>query len=188
MPTSPSFQELAAAAEENPHQTDFAALRRAYMESPQYQPTNHFSYGKLQGSTNACRDFEEVEIFCKKALRNNPMDLEVRMLLDFTYDQLEQYDLSSHHYTFISGMLEAIFMSGDGQSFETAWKLVAVAEEYTLLGIMGLTLQSQALAEHNGRFYDILVCTSNKNPDEAPVELYFDVTTPFLHLQHGNGE
>jgi hypothetical protein len=177
-----TFEELAAAAERDPANADFAVLRAAYIASEAYQPTNHFSQHKLRGSTNKAQGFEDIVVFCRKLLEDNPMDLEARLLLEFAYDQLEQHDLAVKEHAFVSGMLDAIWDSGDGKSFETAWHVVSVAEEYTLLSIMGLEMQTQELFDHEGRWYDVLTCASPKQPDAGPVKLYFDITDPFNHL------
>lgn len=178
------YRTLAAEAEKDPQNTDFTALRHAYVESEEYQPISHFSYAKLKGNTNSCRTIEEVEFFCKKVLADNPMDLEARMMLEFVYEQLEQYDLAAQAHAFISGMLDAIFASGDGKAFESALHVVAVAEEYTLLSVRGFQSLGQALIEHNGRYYDILDCVSGKEPKSASVQVYFDITAPFTYLQN----
>lgn len=174
------FDELVKQVEDNPEEADFDALRRAYVASERYLPTAHYSYQKLKGNTNSAESFDEVVVFCQQRLDENPMDLEVRMMLDFAYEQLDQYDLAARHHAFVQGMLDAIYDSGDGKSLETAWHVVAVAEEYTVLSVLGLQLQEQALVEANGRYYDVLTCRSRR--DGEIVELYFDVTAPYLYL------
>lgn len=180
--TDLNFDELLAAAERDPASTDFAQLRRAYVVSPRYQPTTHFSQAKLQGMTNDVKDVDELALRCKKLADENPMDLEVRLILDFAYSEMEQHDLAAQQHAFINGNLEAIWASGDGKSFETAWVVVSVAEEYTLLSIMGYQMRQQSLMEHGGRWYDMLTCVPRKNPTAEPVEFYFDITDPFGYL------
>lgn len=178
------FSTLIARAEQDPQQVDFVTLRRAYTESERYQPTRHFSYTKLQHATNSCKNFEEVAKLCEEMLGDNPMDLELRIMLDFAYHQLQADTMAAHHKAFINKMLDAIYQGGDGLSFQAAWKVVAIAEEYTLLGIMGFVLHHQTLAEHNGRFYDILTCHHRNAPEDERIELYFDATAPFFYLQN----
>ncbi|PJF44929.1 MAG: hypothetical protein CUN55_01460 [Phototrophicales bacterium] len=179
------FLALAQAAFENPEEADFVVLRQAYVESDIYEPTAHYSYHKLMGQTNSATSFEEVAQMCEHLLEANPMDLEVRMLLDYVYSQLEQHDLAAMHHAFVEGMLRAIFNSGDGRSIGSAWEVVAVAEEYTLLSVMGLRLQRQALVEEDGVFYDVLSVMPRTSDNEADIlELYFDITAPFNYLRN----
>lgn len=178
------YSELIAVAEQDPQSVDFALLRQLYATSEDYRPTSHFTYSKLQGNTNTCKSFEEVEVFCRRILTSNPMDIEARMLLEFAYDQMEQHDLAAHHHAFISGMLDAIFASGNGQSLESAWHVLAIAEEYTVLSIQGLKMRQQTLMETDGRYYDVLACMPRRDPNAEVVELYFDITHPYLYLQN----
>ena len=177
-----NFDELVAAAERDPASADFDQLRKAYVASPRYQPTTHFSQAKLQGMTNNVSAVDELALRCKKLAEENPMDLEVRLMLDYAYSEMEQHDLAAQQHAFISGHLDAIWASGNGKSFETAWVVVSVAEEYTLLSIMGYKMQQQRLMEHAGRFYDVLDCVPRKDPNAESVEFYFDITDPFSYL------
>lgn len=183
--TDENFLQMAQAAFEDPENTDFVALRVAYIDSEMYQPTGHYTYQKLIGRTNSATEFDDVVRICEKLLDNNPMDLEVRMMLDYAYEQIDQYDLAAKHRTFIEGMLRAIFESGDGRSMESAWQVIAVAEEYTLLSVMGLKLESQSLLNEGDYFYDMLTVTKRVDDGSAEsVDLYFDITDPFLYLQN----
>lgn len=183
--TTDDFLKLARAAFDDPQNADFVALREAYTASDSYEPTAHYSYNKLIGQTNSAGDFDEIARFCERVLEKNPMDLEVRMLLDYAYDQLEQHDLAAKHQTFVEGMLQAIFSSGDGRSIDSAWEVVSVAEEYTLISVMGLRMQKQSLVEEGGIFYDVLsvVPRTSENPADT-LDLYFDITAPFGYLRN----
>ncbi|MBI5929007.1 MAG: DUF4919 domain-containing protein [Chloroflexi bacterium] len=185
--TDVNFAELLAAAERDPHGTDFVQLRHAYVADSTYQPASHLSQAKLQGMTNNVQDVDELALRCQKLLESNPMDLEIRLMLDFAYSELEQHDLAARQHTFVSKMLDAIWNHGDGKSFETAWHVVSVAEEYTLLSIMGYQMQRQDLMEQAGRWYDVLTCTSRKNANTGPVTFYFDITDPFSYLNRTFG-
>lgn len=178
------YREYITTAENDPLSVDFALLRQLYVQSEDYRPTSHFTYSKLQGNTNACKSFEEVESFCKRVLTSNPMDIEARMLLEFAYDQMEQYDLASHHHGFVGGMLDAIFASGEGKTIETAWQVVAVAEEYTILSVMGLKMRQQSLVTVDSHHFDILTCVSRHDQSAAPMVVCFDITHPYLYLQN----
>ncbi|NDJ87194.1 MAG: DUF4919 domain-containing protein [Chloroflexi bacterium] len=177
------FETLVEAAQKSPGETDYTVLRRAYVTSPHYQPTSHYSFQKLKGNTNQFQSLEEIEIFCKKALANNPMDLELRMMLEFVYEQMEQYDLAAQHHAFVAGMLDAIHRSGDGKSLATAWQVVAVAEEYTMLSVLGLKSKAQSLVEHNERYFDVLECVPRDDPEADVERIHFDITPAYLYLR-----
>jgi hypothetical protein len=176
------YLTLADAAQTDPENTDFIALREAYCQSDFYRPTSHYSSGKLMGNTNSLGSFEEVAQFCENILQLNPMDLEVRILLEYAYEKLERHEDALRTRAFVKGMLNAIRTSGDGRTMATAWRVIAVAEEYTILSVMGLRSSQQALLTDNGRYYDCLTCA--RQGGEEMFDLYFDITTPFSYLQN----
>lgn len=178
------FLKLAQTARQNPVDTDFAALRQAYMASDIYRPTSHFSANKLMGNTNGLADFAEVVDFCEKILDSNPMDLEVWMLLAFASEKTEQTEVAKRAHTFVRGMLGALFATGDGQSVETAYQVVAVAEEYTVLSVQGLKNRGQELMQIDNHYFDVLTCQPRDGDADKVVKIYFDITTPFLYLQN----
>lgn len=179
-----TFRELATAAEKDPQQADFAALRAAYVNSNEYNPTKHFSYHKLIGSTNAAASMEDVVRFCENMLAANPMDLEVRMMLEYAFEQLEWFEFAGKQHAFVEGMLSALFNTGDGKSVESAWQVVAVAEEYTALSVMGLKMHSQQLLMADDRYIDVMTVGPRVESDDPLVQLHFDITAPYLHLQN----
>lgn len=179
-----TFRELATEAEKAPQNADFAQLRTAYVYSDEYQPVKHFSYHKLIGSTNTVSDFEEVANFCQKMLQGNPMDLEVRMMLEYAYEQLEWFEFAGRQHDFVEGMLSALFNTGDGKSLDTAWKVIAVAEEYTALSVMGLKMINQQLLMVDDRYIDVMTVKPRADDDGEELQLYFDITAPYEYLQN----
>jgi hypothetical protein len=170
-------------AEENPEEADFVALREAYTVSDQYRPTSHFSTNKLIGNTNSLSTFEEIIAFCQDVLEHNPMDLEIRMMLHYALEKAGYKTEATHQQAFIRNMLSAIFSSGDGKSIGTAWKVVSVAEEYTVLSVLGYKAQGQRLMNQDGNWYDILTCVKRTEQDAPPVEIYFEINAPYEYLQ-----
>lgn len=180
----PDFLERVSAAEANPEDADFIELRRAYVQSDSYYPTSHYSSSKLMGNTNNLSDFDAVANFCQDILQHNPMDLEVRLLLEFACEKQGLKEEAQRHHAFVQGMIEAIFSQGDGKSAATALPVVAVAEEYTILSLNGLRMHQQYLVEKEGRWLDILDCTPRGIENASPMQIYFDITHPYRFLQN----
>lgn len=181
------FEALLAAARRRPESIDFALLRTRYVQSTGYRPLTHFSEMKLKGSTNHATSFDDVALFCQKFLDHNAMDLEVWMLLEFSYDQLEQHDLTAHCHGFVSRMIDAMLATGDGKSEATAWRVVAIAEVYTLLSVMGLQEISSAVTEKDGCFFQEVECVPRRTPDHSPQRLFFDITAPYRYFLDTTG-
>ncbi len=79
---------------------------------------------------------------------------------------------STFHLRFAKGLLDSIFQSGDGQSRETAFRVVDVAEEYTVLRVLGLQSICQMLPGVEGHFdiFEVLDPTSGQH-----AAIYFQI-------------
>ena len=75
-------------------------------------------------------------------------------------------------------LLESLVRDGDGKSFETAWTVFQVKEEYAVLSSRGYAVSNQTLVENDRRQYDVLEAHSLRNPDPSgeAERFYFDVT------------
>lgn len=176
--TTPTYLDMARHAQQQPEDVDFTVLRQFYIDSDQYRPNTHFTQSRLMGQTNSASSFAEVAVMCEQMLEGNPMDLEVWIMLDFVYHRLEDKEKTELTGRFVQRMLDAIRASGDGQSIETAWQLVAFAEEYTFLNTMGLKVTEHEVIEKERRFYDVVVCVSNQDSNAELRRFYFDITAP----------
>ena len=52
---------------------------------------------------------------------------------------------AAHHRFMFYGLLESILASGDGRTKASAYHVIAVDEEYTVLNFLGATLKKQSL-------------------------------------------
>src|SRR5207245_2132656 len=52
------------------------------------------------------------------------------------------------------GLIDSILQSGDGKSEASAFVVIQIAEEYSLLGVLGLRPSNQALIHAQGHSYD----------------------------------
>lgn len=164
--------ELARQAEQNPAQVDFLAMRQAYVQSDAYQPIKHISQSKLMQITDSVQDFGEVVTTCKNILLTNPLDLEARMALAMAYEKVGDAINAERQHAFAEAMLDAILSTGDGKSFEKAFKLVAANEAWTVMRSFGIRVTSQEQHQKDGRVYDVF---TGKLGDNV-VSVYFDVT------------
>ena len=77
---------------------------------------------------------------------------------------------------FYYGLMASVAASGDGKSPETAYKVIAVDEEYTFLNHIGAKLKSQAL---KGGHYDEMAVNWNG----ADTVIYFDAAIPMAVMK-----
>ena len=166
------FSELAKQAESDPDQMDFAALREAYVQSDIYRPAKHILQSKLMQITNAVKGFEEVAQTCRNILDANPMDLEARMLLGLALEKLGDQVAAEKHHTFANRMIDAILATGDGKALDTAWKVIAEAEPWTVMKVFGMKTTSHSRHVHG----DLLIDVFEGRIEEREVKMHFDVT------------
>ena len=78
------------------------------------------------------------------------------------------------------GILHSIFITGDGQSHETAMRVISIDEEYAILQLTGLRPLGQALTTKDGHSYDVLtVRTPEGYEEDKTFDLYFNVDPLF---------
>jgi hypothetical protein len=71
------------------------------------------------------------------------------------------------------GLVKSVLGSGDGKSPETAFVVIAIEEEYSVLATFSLTLVSQALVNLGASAFDRMEV--KKRDSDQTVTLYFNV-------------
>lgn len=119
------------------------------------------------------KDYANAFILCKEELKQSPASLDLLFKASIC---AQNTGISEDVYSQrIVQILDVIFASGDGRSEKTAYKVVAVSDEYFIIyAVFGANLKAQALVGH----CDVMTVYEDEAPDET-VDLYFDVS---LHL------
>ena len=73
-------------------------------------------------------------------------------------------------------LMDSVLRSGDGHSYATAFKVISVDEEYSLLWMLQLEVINQSLESHDGSQFDVMRVKSGKSDQEFV--LYFNVDLP----------
>lgn len=108
---------------------------------------------------------------------NQPFDdLSNIEILAIIYSFEENEDMIKKLLKMYYGLVDALLLTGDGNSLETAIDVITVKHEYNLLNLFGLYSENQSLLKEKGRSYDLL---SAKNEEDKEFEVYFDVTRLF---------
>ena len=177
-----TYHDLLAAVQQHPAGADFHALRMAYARSEAYAPYNH-DLDAVEALRDAlpAADYAAALDAIARLLAVSYLDIEAHIAADYVYLQLDQPDRSAYHRAFAQGLLGAIYDTGDGQDFSSAFIVLAVPEEYTLLRMMGLRPRSQALIQHEGHWFDVIDATHAQTG--APVRVYFNIDIPHAWLQ-----
>ena len=75
-----------------------------------------------------------------------------------------------------TSLMDSILTSGDGRSFATAFRVITVDEEYSVLQVMRIASAKQSLVEHDGSSFDVLTVKDPGSGKES--DLYFNIDLP----------
>jgi hypothetical protein len=181
--TSSSYAELLARVRRG-QDVDFLALRNAYAQDPSYDP-----YGFRVASWVA----EMYDAYnagdCGTALARAQSILQLNFVhIDAHFASARCQERAGHEeagrrsMALVRGLLGSVLKSGDGKTMETAFHVVTIAEEYSVLRAFRLVRQHQTLLRVNGRSYDRL---DAKAQDGTMVSIYFNVDRPVAAPSRG---
>lgn len=129
----------------------------------------------LSGDTITEENWKEAAQLIEKQLETDPTNLRFHLYKQIVCSHL--YGVGSkEHKDAVKQMrmlVDAVMMSGNGRSVETAIHVLSVPDEYGLLEVFGFSLQSQSLVKKHGRSYDAMALKDNKYGIKT---MYFDVT------------
>jgi len=181
-----SYEAMVARLKAGDAKIDYGVLRDTYAESANYQP-----YGG---------DFDDMRTAmikaynandCKTTLANAAKVLEViyidvvsHLLSARCHETAGDAAKANFHRSVGRGIFDAILATGDGKSAKTAFAVVTINEEYDVLGLKGLSLKQQSLANDGGHVYDRMEVTSETG--EA-MTLYFQIDRPMRFLSKSMG-
>lgn len=177
------YGELLARAKRGDASVDFGALRLAYAESAQYHPyddaVTRFKRAMLQ-AVREPHDCGAALGVAGKVLDRVFVDIDAHRAEDFCYRLEGDTASADFHRAIARGLLRSILRSGDGKSPATAYVVIAVDEEYSLIDALGDIAGDQALVKENDHQYDRI---SVKNAETGETgALYFNVDRPLAAL------
>jgi hypothetical protein len=162
---------------------DFDALREAYARSPNYQPHGG---AKLNSPVRPMVQAGEGGD-CKKAigialtiLELNFTYFDAHMMLAYCSKKAGDAAAAGKEAKIAIGLVKSILASGDGKTPQTAFRVVTVSEEYSVLKTLRLRKSVQRFISHEGHTYDVL---DAKGSGDRTVSLYFRIDGI---LEHAN--
>ena len=142
---------------------DFAA-HKDYAPDWSADPDRHAVYDAFRKGHP-----DDVIRFGKIWLAKNPIDAEVYMLMAICQKQTGDLPGYYQSISWFYGLLRSITSGGDGRTPATAFKVIAVPEEYFVIRDLGANVLQQALVDH----YDKM---DLQTEDKRKFTLYFDVS------------
>ncbi|MBI5666771.1 MAG: DUF4919 domain-containing protein [Chloroflexi bacterium] len=168
-----SYEKLLVEAQQNPAAADFLALRLAYTQSVLFDPYNK-SMQTAMALRQALQQDDELLIGAgiQRALQDDYLDIEAHVVAHNFYRQSGKAAKAEYHAAFARGLVQSILRT-DGRSFETAFEVISIREEYALLGMLGLQPKLQRKASHEGKEYDILTVSHPQTGED--LDFYFNI-------------
>lgn len=88
-------------------------------------------------------------------------------------------DIQAKYGRDAEGLVQSVLASGDGKTPATAYKVITVDEEYTILSYLKLKLISQRLHNQDNKAYDAMQVKDSSGTEKT---IYFDVTPLFVKM------
>jgi hypothetical protein len=176
---SSRYDELLAQVKSGNTAIDFQALRFARAELPGYNPYDALTdpaKRDLIGAMSA-NDIARVETVAKEIIERDYTDIDAHAALAEVYDRRGQREQGQFEREVADGLLRSIEQSGDGLTPETAYVVIGIAEEYSLLGPKNLQVVRQSLLQTDRGPVDALEVVNQQNGERQTV--YFDVSRLF---------
>jgi hypothetical protein len=116
------------------------------------------------------QEYEVAARIGSELLRESPFRLRETFITAVSFEMAGNLHLSSLYFNFYQKLVDAILLSGDGLSTNTAFTVIYIQDEYELLELLGFTFGGQQYLLQGG--FDMLEL--EKNPAGIN-SLYFNV-------------
>jgi hypothetical protein len=167
------YQELLAVAKSGDGQVDWQKLRFAYSESPDFDLLGTKTQAARNAMTQdmAAKNYAGALDQADLILDQTFVDIDAHLVSAIANAQLGHSDEAQKQRAIVIGLVKSI-RTGDGKTPATAFTVICVGEEYSLIGIMGLRRTQQALINRDGHSYDVLNVVDHDGKEQS---LYFQI-------------
>jgi hypothetical protein len=181
-------KELLQSAKLNPDETDFTKLRHAYAMSAEYRPyfpTTEEDIDDLESLIDAhkAKHFQKAITLADRLLRLNYLDIDAHIIASEAYINTGDKRKAVYHFKFATHILASVYQSGDGMSYQTAFKVVNLREEYVILQFFKLTRISQQMDYDQGHNFDVFETVDPKSNE--PRRMYFNTDLIWEYRHNG---
>src|SRR5262245_20056642 len=158
---------------------DYQALRFARAGLPGYNP-----YAALADPAKGdmfravmAGDLDRVSALANQILERDYTDIDAHAALAGVFQRRGMRDQAASEQAVGEGLLASIRNSGDGMTPETAYVVIGIAEEYSVLGASGVQVARQSLLQTDRGPVDALEVVDPANGQRRTV--YFNVSRLF---------
>jgi Domain of unknown function (DUF4919) len=174
--TAKDYEDLLGKLKKGETGIDFRKLRFAFTETKNYSP-----YGNRSGDATKMsqlyreKNYKEALKSAEKVLETSYVDINAHFVAAISNNELGNSEKAEFHKKVYLGLINSIISGRDGKSARTAFEVIYVPEEYSVLSYLGYQRGSQALVNENGSKFDVLTVTNPQNNET--LKLYFNIDT-----------
>ncbi len=125
---------------------------------------------------NLAKDYEKVFELSERWLAKVPIDAEIHKVRSNAAAALGDIKSYMHHRSFAYNLMQSLIQSGDGLTPNTAFKIVSLQEQYSVLEDFGARIRGQSTTDE----IDKATCALSNG---KIVNLYFDWSIPIKALK-----
>ena len=169
-----TYKELVTKLKAGDTKIDFKAIRIASLDSEEKDAgeADKELRRKATEALNA-KKFKEAMKAGEEALKGGYLDIDTHLIMALAARGAGDKAKFEFHQAVYVGLINSILGSGDGKSTKTAYVVINVGEEYSVLTALELKRGSQAVLDEGGHKYDVLTATDPKTNESEKV--YFNI-------------
>lgn len=174
--TAKDYEDLLGKLKKGETGIDFKKLRFAFTETKNYSPYGNRSEDATRMSQlYREKNYKEALKSAEKVLETSYVDINAHFVAAISSNEIGNSEKAEFHKKVYLGLINSIISSKDGKSARTAFEVIYVPEEYSVLSYLGYQRGSQALVNENGSKFDVLTVTNPQNNET--LKLYFNIDT-----------
>src|SRR5262249_32176776 len=82
------------------------------------------------------KDWTTIVVTSEPWLQRGPVDIDAHLIRAVALKELKRFTESEHHMNWFRGLVDSVLTSGDGRTPQTAFVVISVAEEYSILRVL----------------------------------------------------
>ncbi len=82
------------------------------------------------------KDWNTILVTSEPWLQRCPIDIDAHLIRAVALKELKRLPESEHHLNWFRGLVDSVLTSGDGKTPQTAFVVISVAEEYSILRVL----------------------------------------------------
>src|SRR5215831_1465533 len=82
------------------------------------------------------KDWNTILVTSEPWLQRCPVDIDAHLIRAVALKELKRLTESEHHMNWFRGLVDSVLTSGDGRTPQTAFVVISIAEEYSILRVL----------------------------------------------------